>query len=850
MRRWRAALTALVTSALVVPLTGLTTSTSSTSISSSVEMEEFQIEVGPEPDGSSVTLDVSVLTAADAGAGTESRPAVVLAHGFGGDKSSTREQATQLVEDGYVVLTYSARGFGDSGGRIHLDALDYEVADASRMLDLLAERDDVVQDADGDPHVGVAGGSYGGALSLLLAGSDPRVDVVAASHTWNDLGTALAPQAAVGEAGSVLKTQWAALFFSIGRGLGSGVPDDVCGRLDPTVCETYVEALEQRRLTPQMLDQVAESNPSGVLGDVTAPTLLIQGQSDSLFPLSEADATARTLAAADVPLEVYWSPGGHDDPQAASDEENDRVRAWFDQHLRPDPEATPTLTGEFSYTVAESDSLRQAPGYPGTGGGADPASIEVPLSGAAQTIFSPPGGEPAAMTSLPGVGSLAELGQMSQGTGQPSEGEADPSQLGNLSIIPGQSARFTSEPLAEPLRQVGPPRVGLEVASTTTDATLFTALYDVAPDGSATLPEQLVAPVRLENLRPGQPRTVDVRLPTVVRDIPAGHRLQLVVATTNQAFATPDEARSVTVELSETSGVAVPTLPAATAVPADPGLSSTTWLVVGITVLALLLAGAGGWSLRRRFHRTHLGGHEQGEGPYPEDAPTVQVRGLAKSYGQHTVVDQISFDAYRGQVVGLLGPNGAGKTTTLRMLMGLVRPNDGHVQVLGQQVSPGAPVLAEVGALIEGPGFLPHRTGRQNLQMYWEAAGGRPAEAGFDDALRIAGLGEATDRLVATYSTGMKQRLGIAQAMLGMPAVLVLDEPINGLDPPQIRQMREVIRNYAATGRTVVVSSHLLGEMEQTCSDVVVLHHGRLITAGPVTELVPEGSGWRMCSST
>src|SRR5699024_3342447 len=213
-----------------------------------------------------------------------------------------------------------------------------------------------------------------------------------------------------------------------------------------------------------------------------------------------------------------------------------------------------------------------------------------------------------------------------------------------------------------------------------------------------TLPEQLVAPVRLENLTPDLPRTVDVRLPTVVRDIPAGHRLQLVVATTNQAFATPDEARSITVELGETSGVAVPTLPAPTAVPVDPGLSSTTWVVVGVTVLVLLLAGAGGWSLLRR-RRTHLGGHGQGEGPYPEDAPTVQVRGLVKSYGQHTVVDEISFDAYRGQVVGLLGPNGAGKTTTLRMLMGLVRPDDGHVQVLGQHLSPGAPVLADVGAL-------------------------------------------------------------------------------------------------------------------------------------------------------
>ncbi|HVU92374.1 MAG TPA: ATP-binding cassette domain-containing protein, partial [Jatrophihabitans sp.] len=137
--------------------------------------------------------------------------------------------------------------------------------------------------------------------------------------------------------------------------------------------------------------------------------------------------------------------------------------------------------------------------------------------------------------------------------------------------------------------------------------------------------------------------------------------------------------------------------------------------------------------------------------------------------------------------------------------------------------------------------FLPHLSGRENLRLFW-AATGRPAgEAQFDVALEIAGLGSSVDRKVKTYSHGMKQRLGIAQAMLGLPEVLVLDEPTNGLDPPQIAEMREVLQDYARTGRTVVVSSHLLAEVEQTCTHVVVMHKGRVVAAGPTVEIAGAG---------
>jgi ABC-2 type transport system ATP-binding protein len=154
---------------------------------------------------------------------------------------------------------------------------------------------------------------------------------------------------------------------------------------------------------------------------------------------------------------------------------------------------------------------------------------------------------------------------------------------------------------------------------------------------------------------------------------------------------------------------------------------------------------------------------------------------------------------------------------------------------------PGAPVLARLGAFIEGPGFLPHLSGRENLRLYWAATGRSLDEAEFDTALDIAGLGKSVDRRVKSYSHGMRQRLGIAQAMLGLPELLVLDEPTNGLDPPQIAEMREVLLRYAQTGRTVVVSSHLLAEVEQTCTHVVVMHRGRLVAAGSVAEIAGAG---------
>ncbi|MGI8759710.1 MAG: ABC transporter ATP-binding protein, partial [Jatrophihabitantaceae bacterium] len=259
----------------------------------------------------------------------------------------------------------------------------------------------------------------------------------------------------------------------------------------------------------------------------------------------------------------------------------------------------------------------------------------------------------------------------------------------------------------------------------------------------------------------------------------------------------------------------------------------TAWLIVGL-LACLIAALATALVIRRRRRREHAD-------PELTEVP-IAVAGLVKEYGDgYRAVDGVTFRVERGQVVGLLGPNGAGKTTTLRVLVGLIRPTSGTIHVFGQPVTAGAPVLARIGAFIEGPGFLPHLSGRENLRLYWAASGLPAADADFETALDIAGLGASIDRRVKTYSHGMSQRLGIAQAMLGLPEVLVLDEPTNGLDPPQIAEMREVLQRYAASGRTVVVSSHLLAEVEQTCTHVVVMHKGRLVAAGTVAEIAGAG---------
>ncbi|WP_419996195.1 alpha/beta fold hydrolase [Streptomyces boninensis] len=761
-------------------------------------------------------IDTSYFTAGDQ---SGRRPAVLLGHGFGGSKDDNRAQAEKLAKQGYAVLTWSARGFGDSTGKIGLNDPKHEVKDVGRLIDWLAKRPEVQLDKDGDPRVGMAGASYGGAISLLAAGYDNRVDAIAPQITYWNLADALFPN-------GVFKKLWAGLFFTTASvdltgspqpGGGGGKPG--CGRFAADLCEMYERVAVSGKPDDAARKLLEQRSPSAVGDRIDVPALITQGQSDSLFPLGHADAMAKQIKKNGAPVAVDWIPGGHDGGDTELGRIQARTAAWFDRYLKDDKGADtgPAFRVTRTGGVDSADGAAQTRGadsdhYPGLEAG----DRTVSLSGREQSFANPPGASPPGISALPGAGALGQL----------------PSSLGvGLSLdVPGQHARFDSAPLRKQAQITGEPTVRVKVKADAKDAVLFGKLYDVSANGQQqVLPSQLVSPVRVSGADKG--RTVELKLPAVDHKVAAGHRLRLVLAATDLGYASPNDPATYTVSLAG-GGVHVPTAPEVDTQPA--GVPAWVW---ALPVAGLAIAGGLVFSSRRRASAA----------PDPELAGVpLQITGLTKRYGKsgdRYAVRDLSFRVEQGQVLGLLGPNGAGKTTTLRMLMGLITPDAGEIRVFGHQITPGAPVLSRTGSFVEGAGFLPHLTGRQNLELYWHATG-RPAEdAHLEEALEIAGLGDALERAVRTYSQGMRQRLAIAQAMLGLPDLLILDEPTNGLDPPQIREMREVMIRYAEGGRTVIVSSHLLAEVEQSCTHLVVMDRGQLVQAGPVAEITGDGDG-------
>ena len=748
-----------------------------------------------------VRIDTSYFTSGPSGA---RHPAVLLAHGFGGTKDDVRGQAEDLARDGYSVLTWSARGFGRSTGKIGLNDPKGEVADVSALIDWLAKQPQVQLDKAGDPRVGVAGASYGGAISLLAAGYDHRVDAIAPSITYWNLADALFPN-------GVFKKLWAGIFVNSGGG---------CDKFEPQLCRMYERVAESGRPDAQAERLLEARSPSAVASRIKVPTLLTQGQTDSLFPLGQADAAAKAIRVNGAPVDVDWIAGGHDGGDLEASRVQSRVRAWFDRYLKDDkatdtgPAFRVTRTGG----VDSTDGAAQLRGasdntYPGLESGLK----SVALTGRQQTFDNPAGSDPPAVSALPGLGGAGGLAQLSSlGVGVSLD-------------FPGQYARFDSAPMSTGLHITGSPTATVHITSTSEDAVLFAKVYDVGPGGGTpVLPSQLVTPLRVEGARSG--KDVTITLPAIDHEIEQGHRLRLVLASTDLGYASPTAPAKYTVSLK--GDLKVPTAPGVTTAAAP--LPSWVWwlpLTGALIALALLLTS------RRRTTTAPP--------PDPElaDVP-LQITDLSKRYAKSAdryAVRDLSFRVEKGQVLGLLGPNGAGKTTTLRMLMGLIKPDAGEIRVFGHAIRPGAPVLSRVGAFVEGAGFLPHLSGRENLELYWQATGRPPEDAHMDEALEIAGLGDALARAVRTYSQGMRQRLAIAQAMLGLPDLLILDEPTNGLDPPQIREMREVMIRYAAAGRTVIVSSHLLAEVEQSCTHLVVMDRGRLVQAGRVAEIIGSG---------
>ncbi|WP_326668225.1 alpha/beta fold hydrolase [Streptomyces canus] len=746
-----------------------------------------------------VRIDTSYFTSSGAGR----RPAVLLAHGFGGSKDDVRQQAENLARDGYAVLTWSARSFGRSTGKIGLNDPKGEVQDVRKLIDWLARQPQVQLDKPGDPRVGVAGASYGGAISLLAAGYDDRVDAIAPAITYWNLSDALFPN-------GVFKKLWAGIFVNSGGG---------CAKFEPQLCRMYERVAESGTPDAQAEKLLDERSPSAVGDRIKVPTLLLQGQTDSLFPLGQADAAAKAIRANGAPVDVDWIAGGHDGGDMETGRVQARVASWFDRYLKDDKGAdtgpafrvtrtlgTDTGDGETRLSGVDADT------YPGLEGDLRP----IALTGREQSFENPAGSSPPAVSALPGIGGAGGLAQLSTlGVG--------------ISLdFPGQYAAFESAPFKDDLQITGSPTVTVHVKSTSDDAVLFAKVYDVGPGrGQQVLPSQLVEPLRVEDAKAG--KDVTLTLPAIDHEVQDGHRLRLVLASTDLGYASPAAPATYTVSLK--GDLKVPTT-LADSDAAAPLPSWVWWLPLAGAVTALVL-------LLTARRRTTAPAPDPGLAEVP-----LQIRDLSKRYAKSAdryAVRDLSFRVEKGQVLGLLGPNGAGKTTTLRMLMGLITPDGGEIRVFGHAIAPGASVLSRVGAFVEGAGFLPHLSGRENLELYWRATGRPPQDAHLDEALEIAGLGPALERAVRTYSQGMRQRLAIAQAMLGLPDLLILDEPTNGLDPPQIREMREVMIRYAAAGRTVIVSSHMLSEVEQSCTHLVVMDHGQLVQAGPVGEIIGSG---------
>jgi ABC-2 type transport system ATP-binding protein len=822
---------------------------------------------------------------------TTPAPAVIMAHGFGGSKRSVADDAEQLARDGFAVLAYSARGFGASTGQIALDSLDYEIPDGRALVDWLSQQGDVVQDAPGDPRVGVTGGSYGGALSLMLAGTDPRIDAAVPLITWNNLEQALfpnaqatdadlaaaTPAAADGVGDGVFKKFWASSLIAsvtLGAALSpTGVaqgdsgdsgfvrrggadntttpapeaaPEDAatiaaeaataalsvsCGRMMVELCAAYSEAAQTGRITPELSAILARSSPNAVVGDITAPTLLVQGERDTLFGLEQADANARAIAANGTTVAVTWYNGGHDggSPDAATEA---RITQWFQYYLAgtgpvPDTSFRYTVDGPLSDTGRARSRTLQVPEYPGLTAGSTTNRVAIPLTGDTQFVVNPPGASPANISSLPGLSGLAST--------------ALSTFVGGL---PGQTARFSSSPFETLGLITGTPRITVTVsripvpnatgadavAATDDGAVLYGSLSKVSEGGTRSLAGGAVAPIRVADLpADGTPVTVTVDLPATALQVEAGSTIEVALSTTDQAFAGPTTPAAYQIALADSAvaGLSAPEVGGERVSASEIPVGQLIGLIV-LAVIALLGLIFGG---RVRARRSDVD-------PDLVDVP-LSITGLEKSYpGGVKAVKAVSFRVEAGQVLGLLGPNGAGKTTTLRMVMGLITPTAGEIRVFGRKIEPGSEILSRIGSFVEGSGFLPHLSGKANLELYWQATGRPAGDAHMAEALEIAGLGTAINRRVRTYSQGMRQRLAIAQAMLGLPDLLLMDEPTNGLDPPQIHAMREVLRRYAQTGRTVLVSSHLLSEVEQTCSHVVVVHQGRTIASGTVAELI------------
>jgi ABC-2 type transport system ATP-binding protein len=736
-------------------------------------------------------------------------PAILLAHGFGSSKEAVKESAQYYRDNGYVVLTWTARGFGKSSGQISMNAAQGEIADIKELISYLVTRKEVKKESSANPIVGIVGASYGGAAALLSAAADKRIDAAIADITWNNLNQALFPQSSkdLSEPGPFKKV-WTGTFFSLATLQNAALGE--CGALAAQWCAAYKSAVINERPSAQEITLLNSVSPSAVLSEISAPTLVSQGQSDSLFPLNESLKTFTALKKNNSAVSLIWHGGGHDG--GTNEDEYLRVQYlnWFDKYLNGKDISIPTF--QFTKTngsISLQDSTVIPKNFFSTTA-PDQATINsIDLLPKPALMAHPIGGIPSAISSLPGIGSAGSVAATVV------------SGISGFSpaFLPGQSGFLESAKLQKAVSIVGPSRIKVRITSSSGEATLFFSLLSKSASGAITQPNGVVAPIKISGI-PAGGREITVELPSVILDAAVGDSLAVGISTTDQGYELPKTPSLYSITALSPLEYSVMDVVSVTG-------SGAIWLWPSLALLTLIVA----------FAFTYLRRPRHSESQRDEDF-LVQVENLSKVYKDgYKAVENLSFTVSRGQVVGLLGPNGAGKTTTLRMMMGLIFPTEGAIYMDGKAVYPGSPALANLGSFVEGPGFLPHLTGRENLDLYWRSIG-RTGEKYLDEVLTITKLGTALDKKVRSYSQGMRQRLAIAQAMMGMPDLLVLDEPTNGLDPQQIAEMRVVLKEYAKTGRTVIVSSHLLAEVQQTCSNVVLMHRGHLIAFGPMKKIL------------
>src|SRR5215467_3728436 len=461
-----------------------------------------------------VVLDATFFTPAGQGR----VPAILLAPGFGETKDAVQPQAEYLARAGFAVLTWSPRGTGASTGQIALNSPDYEIKDTEQLVTWLARQPRVLVDHPGDPRVGIAGASYGGGLALLASAYDHRIDAVVAQSAWNNLATALFPNAVGGgPATGVFKRQWAGLLFTQGSvGFGTPLPGKggpagggpagsgpaggspaggsppgtrpagalashvLCGRFLPSICAMYQQIAQTGQATPGAVSTLLRSSPASVAGRMDAPALLIQGEHDSLFDLGQANANYQAIRRNGAPADMVWFAGGHDGGDQETSRVNSLMAAWFGRWLAPGHAPASAPTGQPGFAVTRvlgfdpstdgaTLGIATAASYPGLDG---TQRTLVRLAGPPQAIAHPAGGSPPSMSVFPGLGAF----------GAASAGAS----AGPTFDMPGQSAAFTSAPLASSLQVTGSPTVRIRVSGPG-EVTLFATVYDVAQGGTATL---------------------------------------------------------------------------------------------------------------------------------------------------------------------------------------------------------------------------------------------------------------------------------------------------------------------------------------------------------------------------